>query len=146
MIQRCLVHAQRVVRRYLTSRPRTDAGKTLYYLALRLTKIKDLNTAREWVTLLHEFGQVYRTFLNEKTKLPKHRDPTGTQWEFTHIRVRQAFNSLKHLANDGYLFGFLQPPPEAIEPELWVATTNSLEGGINSQLKLLARMHRGRSG
>ncbi|ODS16575.1 IS1249 family transposase [Corynebacterium diphtheriae] len=146
MIQRCLVHAQRVVRRYLTSRPRTDAGKALYYLALRLTKIKDLNTAREWVTLLHECGQVYRTFLNEKTKLPKHRDPTGTQWEFTHIRVRQAFNSLKHLANDGYLFGFLQPPPKAIEPELWVATTNSLEGGINSQLKLLARMHRGRSG
>ena len=75
----------------------------------------------------------------------KQRDPTGTQWEFTHIRVRQAFNSLKHLANDDYLFGFLQPPPEAIEPELWVATTNSLEGGINSQLKLLARMHRGRS-
>ncbi|OSP97462.1 IS256 family transposase, partial [Corynebacterium diphtheriae] len=70
MIQRCLVHAQRVVRRYLTSRPRTDAGKTLYYLALRLTKIKDLNTAREWVTLLHECGQVYRTFVNEKTKLP----------------------------------------------------------------------------
>ena len=89
---------------------------------------------------------MYRTFLNEKTKLPKQRDPTGTKWEFTHIRVRQAFNSLKHLVNDGYLFGFLQPPPEAIEPELWVATTNSLEGGINSQLKLLARMHRGRSG
>ncbi|MFW0178214.1 IS1249 family transposase, partial [Corynebacterium sp. MSK122] len=26
-VQRCLVHAQRVVRRYTTSRPRTDAGK-----------------------------------------------------------------------------------------------------------------------
>ena len=29
-IQRCLVHAQRVIRRYTTSRPRTDAGKTIY--------------------------------------------------------------------------------------------------------------------
>ncbi|MBC6764783.1 IS256 family transposase, partial [Corynebacterium sp. LK22] len=29
-IQRCLVHAQRVVRRYTTSRPRTDAGKAIY--------------------------------------------------------------------------------------------------------------------
>ncbi|PLA37421.1 IS256 family transposase, partial [Corynebacterium coyleae] len=29
-IQRCLVHAQRRVRRYTTSRPRTDAGRTIY--------------------------------------------------------------------------------------------------------------------
>lgn len=35
LIQRCLVHAQRVIRRYTTSRPRTDAGKAIYALALK---------------------------------------------------------------------------------------------------------------
>ncbi|TYR16750.1 transposase, partial [Corynebacterium urealyticum] len=38
-VQRCLVHAQRVVRRHTTSRPRTDAGRAIYQLALNLTKI-----------------------------------------------------------------------------------------------------------
>ncbi|MCT1598483.1 transposase-like zinc-binding domain-containing protein, partial [Corynebacterium sanguinis] len=38
-IQRCLVHAQRVVRRYTTTNPRTDAGRTIYRLALKLTRI-----------------------------------------------------------------------------------------------------------
>src|SRR5699024_11221126 len=38
-IQRCLVHAQRRVRRYTTSRPRTDAGRTIFRLALKLTRI-----------------------------------------------------------------------------------------------------------
>ena len=37
-IQRCLVHAQRVVRRYTTTNPRTDAGRTIYRLALKLTR------------------------------------------------------------------------------------------------------------
>lgn len=47
MIQRCLVHAQRVIRRYTTSRPRTDAGKAIYALALKLTRITTLDQARE---------------------------------------------------------------------------------------------------
>ena len=36
-------------------------------------------------------------------------------------------------------------PTQALDPQKWKATTNSLERGINSQLKLLARLHRGRS-
>lgn len=38
LIQRCLVHAQRVIPRYTTSRPRTTAGKAIYALALKLTR------------------------------------------------------------------------------------------------------------
>ncbi|OMP99959.1 IS256 family transposase, partial [Corynebacterium amycolatum] len=66
-IQRCLVHAQRVVRRYTTSRPRTDAGKAIYALALKLTKITTVDQARDWTLRLHNFGQVFKAFLNEKT-------------------------------------------------------------------------------
>lgn len=60
-VQRCLVHAQRVVRRYTTSRPRTDAGRTIYRLALNLTHITTLDQAAAWGGQMQEFHTVYRT-------------------------------------------------------------------------------------
>ena len=146
LIQRCLVHAQRVIRRYTTSRPRTDAGKAIYALALKLTRIATLDQAREWTLRLHDFGVVYKGFLNEKTLVPKERRTLNHQWEFTHMRVRKAYNSLLHLSRNNWLFTYLQPPPNALEPARWAATTNSLEGGVNAQLKRIADAHRGRSG
>ena len=146
LIQRCLVHAQRVIRRYTTSRPRTDAGKAIYALALKLTKITTLDQAREWTLRLHDFGVVYKGFLNEKTPVPQERCTVNHQWEYTHIRVRKAYNSLLHLSRNNWLFTYLQPPPNALEPNRWASTTNSLEGGVNAQLKRIADAHRGRSG
>ncbi|MFS0464607.1 transposase, partial [Corynebacterium striatum] len=63
-IQRCLVHAQRVVRQYVTSRPRTDAGRAIYKLALKLTNINTVKEAAEWTARLQEFHSVYRTYMN----------------------------------------------------------------------------------
>lgn len=146
MIQRCLVHAQRAIRRYTTSRPRTDAGKAIYALALKLTRVTTLDQAREWTLRLHDFGQVFKTFLNEKTPVPKERRTLNNQWEWTHLRVRKAYNSLLHLSRNNWLFTYLQPPPNALDPKRWASTTNSLEGGINAQLKRIADAHRGRSG
>lgn len=40
LVQRCLVHVQRNVRREVTTRPRTDAGKALRGLSLALTRIR----------------------------------------------------------------------------------------------------------
>ena len=111
MIQRCLVHAQRVIRRYTTSRPRTDAGKTIYALALKLTRVTTLEQAREWTLRLHDFGQVFKTFLNEKTPVPKERRTLNNQWEWTHLRIRKAYNSLLHLSRNNWLFTYLKPPP-----------------------------------
>ena len=145
-IQRCLVHAQRVIRRYTTSRPRTDAGKAIYALALKLTKITTVDQARDWTLRLHDFGQVFKAFLNEKTPVPKERRTLNNQWEWTHLRVRKAYNSLLHLSRNNWLFTYLQPPPNALEPQRWASTTNSLEGGINAGLKRIADAHRGRSG
>ncbi|MFW9045868.1 hypothetical protein ACOI92_13935, partial [Corynebacterium striatum] len=39
---------QRVVRQYVTSRPRTDAGRAIYKLALKLTNINTVKEAAEW--------------------------------------------------------------------------------------------------
>lgn len=141
-IQRCLVHAQRVVRRHLTSRPRTDAGKTLYKLALDLTRITTIDQAAQWTAHLQEFDTVYRTWMDEKTL-----SITTGKREYTHLSVRRAYNSLKHLCQQQWLFSFLQPPQTPTTNDYqWASTTNSLEGGVNAQLKLLTRLHRGRSG
>ena len=144
-IQRCLVHAQRVVRRYTTSRPRTDAGRAIYQLALNLTKITDLDEAAAWGAQLHEYGTIYRDWMNQKTWIT---DPLTKQrtWSWTHERTRKAYNSLNHLWRNQLLFVYLDPPDGVLDSNRIKSTTNSLEGGINAQLKLLARTHRGRSG
>ena len=144
-IQRCLVHAQRVVRRYTTARPRTDAGRAIYQLALNLTKITDLDEAAAWGAQLHEYGTIYRDWMNQKTWIT---DPLTKQrtWSWTHERTRKAYNSLNHLWRNQLLFVYLDPPDGVLDSNRIKSTTNSLEGGINAQLKLLARTHRGRSG
>lgn len=47
IIQRCLVHTQRVVRRHTTSGPRTPAGQAIYQLARTLTQITTVDHAIE---------------------------------------------------------------------------------------------------
>lgn len=109
-IQRCLVHTQRVVRRYTTSRPRTPAGRTLYALALQPTQITTTKQAAVWVVNLHEFGQAYTSFLNEKIPLPKERRTATRTWEYIHVTVRKAYNCLVNLTRQGFLFTYLEPP------------------------------------
>ena len=92
-IQRCLVHAQRVVRRYTTTNPRTDAGRTIYRLALKLTRITTLDEAAAWGVQLHEFSTIYREWMNEKTMI---KDPKTGAWTrvWTHHNVRKAYNMM----------------------------------------------------
>ena len=136
MIQRCLVHAQRVIRRYTTSRPRTDAGKAIYALALKLTKITTLDQARQWTIRLHEFGVVYKDFLNDKTPAPKERRTPSHQWEFTHIRVRKACNSLLRLSRKNWLFAYLQPPRQKHSNRPGTISFYLIVGGSNKYAKL----------
>lgn len=140
-IQRCTVHAQRRIRQLTTSRPRTEAGKAIYGLALALTKVEDREQSAQWVVNLQETEQVFKPFLDEKTRYKPGQHPKGKLWEWTHLRDRKALNSLKHLYRQGWLFAWLEPPDGFIGTPK--STTNSLEGGINSPLKLLARTHRG---
>src|SRR5699024_4686548 len=51
-IQRSLVHIQRNVRRHLTRRPRTTAGKHLAQLNYALTRVATLDEAAEWMVRL----------------------------------------------------------------------------------------------
>lgn len=124
---------------------RPDAGTTLYRLALKLTRIPDLDAAADWVARLQEFTTVYRDYLNEKTLVDPRTTPTGKRWTWTHDRVRKAHNSLLTVYRRGHLFNYLTVADTAYSPpsEPLKSTTNTLEGGINAVIKTLARAHRG---
>lgn len=66
-VQRCLVHMQRNVRKYVTSRAKTPAGKALWGLALKLTRVKTLDGMNEWVLLLSRWEAQFLPLTKQRT-------------------------------------------------------------------------------
>ncbi|KAA1415003.1 IS1249 family transposase [Nocardioides humilatus] len=150
-VQRCLVHVQRNVRTYLTSRPRTTAGKALWGLARTLTKITTLDEATAWMVLLHDWHDLYGHLVRERTyryQLTRPGDGAafpdwirpGQKWWYTHERLRKAYRLLAKLVERGHLFAYLDPSVRGLHI---ASTTNQIEGGINAQLRDMLRRHRG---
>lgn len=125
-IQMCHFHEVAIITRYLTRRPKLEAGKELRKIALLLTTSNE----KEFTILLNNWFEKWKDFLKEKTINPE----TGG-WFYTHKRLRSAYRSLK--TNLPYLFTY-QKYPELDIPN----TTNSLDGTF-SHFKSLLRIHRG---
>lgn len=147
-IQRCLVHVQRNVRTYLTTKPRTDAGKALWALARGLTRITTSEDAVAWLQNLNDWHEVYGHLTRERTyrtqfagdrAMPAWVRP-GQRWWYTHERLRRAYRLLAKLAQRDHLFAYLAPEHDGLGI---ASTTNRIEGGINAGLRELLRRHRG---
>lgn len=136
-LQRCIFHAFCQVKRYTTSRPKTVAGIELYGLAQTLLHINTSEEAAQWISNIHHWRHVHRIFLAEMTK-----DAYGNLHS-THKRLLKAYKSLEVLIHSGTLFTYLDAslPLEEACPR----TNNSIEGGVNGQLRALLRNHRGMS-
>ena len=124
-VQVCHFHQLKTVTKYLTRRPRTDAGQELRTLALTLT-----NTNEEVFTKkLLVWEKKWHNFYTEKTYV------MGTKhWYYTHKSVRSAYMSLKR--NLPHLFIY-QTYPELIIPN----TTNTIDGYFASVKKKVAAHH-----
>lgn len=144
-IQRCLVHLQRNVRKYVTTKSKTAAGKGLWGLARKLTKVTTAEDAEEWTRLLLAWEGEFlhltkaRTYRKEATEIPSWVRTTQTWW-YTHQRLRSGHQVLRRVIRSGHLFTFLDPKLAALGVP---STTNEIEGGINSQMRLLLLHHRG---
>lgn len=123
---RCQYHQQQIVGRYLTAKPKTEAGQELKLLADSLTKIDE----KLFTELLKNWHEKWREFLKERTYKSE-----GKHWWYTHKRIRAAYRSL--ITNLPYLFNY-QKYPEMHIPN----TNNSLEGYF-SKLKRLLNNHNG---
>ncbi|OUO18326.1 IS256 family transposase [Collinsella sp. An307] len=135
--QRCAFHAFSQVRRYTTTRPRTQAGAELYGLAKALLSVATLKEADGWVEALLAWSERWDEFLAETT-----RGEDG-RVALTHERLVKARRSLVRLVNAGTLFTYLDPGLIAGGP--LPSTNNRIEGGVNARLRSMLRDHRGLS-
>lgn len=125
-VQVCHFHQISILKRYLTSKPKLEAGRELWEIAKTLARTEETTL----VQLLNQWYSRWRVFLMERTTAED-----GRHWQYTHRRIRAAYRSLK--TNLPYLFTY-QKHPELHIPN----TTNSLDGSF-SHLKDLLRLHRG---
>lgn len=145
-IQRCLVHIQRNVRTYLTMNPRLQAGKSLRRLSLKLTKIQTQEAATEWMAAFAAWHAENQDLINEKTYAadwPGAR-PQGVhgtrKWWYTHERLRSAYESMRNPMQRGHLFTYLNEDLKGLGIN---ATTNMIEGAVNSGIRAMIFHHRG---
>ncbi len=122
-VQYCQFHQIKTATKYLTKKPKTEAGQALRRIALVLTKIDQGLYDR----LLARWHFHYGELIKEKTK-----HPTGG-WSYTHKSIRSCYYSMIH--NSAHLFTYREHPHMS-------NTTNSLDGSI-SHLRTLHRIHRG---
>lgn len=116
------------VTKYLTRRPKTDAGRELRELTLPLTDVDEA----AFTKALDAWHTKWSDFIEEKTI---DMFVTGrTKWYYTHKNVRSAYRSLK--TNLPYLFTYLKYPELNIPN-----TTNSLDGSFSALKKKLSVHH-----
>ena len=141
LVQRCHFHVQQRNRQLLTMNPETLPGIAFNTLVKELPKLKNNAELRAWLTGYQSWMSRHKNYLSQKTYYPfdteyiyKNFSKGKRNYFFTHQRLRAAVYQIKTALPN--LFHFLDHPniPK---------TTNHIEGGINSQLKLLLRLHRG---
>lgn len=124
-VQVCQFHQLKTVTKYLTRKPKTDAGQELRVITFTLANTReDIFTKK-----LLAWEKKWNNFIKEKTLV------LGTKhWYYTHKNVRSAFMSLKkNLPN---LFTY-QKYPELNIPN----TTNTIDGYFASLKKKVAAHH-----
>lgn len=124
-VQVCHFHQLKIVTKYLTRRPKTEAGKELRRLALTLSRTNE----KTFSTDLDQWEKKWRGFIRERTYI------VGTnRFYYTHKNVRSAFLSLKR--NLPHLFTF-QKYSDLNIPN----TTNTVDGCFASIKKKVGAHH-----
>lgn len=131
IIQRCVVHIQRMCKIWLTQSPQSDAGMDLLKITRVLHDIRDRDQWGYWIVSLIHWHETYQNFINEKSYNPL----TGRFW-YTHKMVRRSFITIKRALPD--MFHYLD---NSSIPK----STNGLESFFG-HLKDNLSIHRGLSG
>ena len=129
-IQRCLVHVQRMVRLWLTRKPRLEASKELRYLIGLLHHIRGVVEQHMWIIAFEQWYKRHQPLIEEKVL----HKPTG-RWWYKHRQLRRsAIMVKKALADLFHFIGDNQIPK----------STNALDSYFG-HLKLNLNVHRGLS-
>ena len=127
-VQLCQFHQMKTVTKYLTRKPKTQAGWELRQITLTLARTTEV----EFTIKLKAWHVHWETFLSERTPC-FHCKPN--RWPYTHRKLRAAYRSLK--TNLPFLFTYLK------YPELNIPNTTNCLDGMFSQIKNRLAVHRG---
>ncbi len=124
----CHFHQKRTVQRYITLRPKLEESKELKKIMSRLKYSDEIRFTK----VLDIWYLKHKDFLSEITIHPE-------TWNisFTHKKLVSAYKSIKR--NLPYLFTYKRAKGSLPN------TTNLIEGGVFSPLKILIKIHRGLS-
>lgn len=127
-VQMCQFHQIQIVIRYITTRPKTEAGKELLAFVCTLTETDEVT----FTAALNVWHEKWEGFINEKTTSTFLSGKTTSY--FTHKGVHSAYGSLKR--NLPYLFTYQKYPELNIHN-----TTNDLDGSFSNLKKKLSAHH-----
>jgi transposase-like protein len=130
ILQRCVIHVQRMCRIWLTMNPKSLPGIELRRIVSQLHTIKNREDWGYWIVNLNAWHERHQDYLKEKS----YHELTGRYW-FKHKMVRRAFVVLKRAIPN--MFHYLD---NARIPK----STNGLESFFG-HLKSHIRIHRGLS-
>jgi hypothetical protein len=130
IIQRCLVHIQRMCRIWLTQQPQSQAGLELRQIVSKLHLIENHHQWGYWVVELMHWSETHNQYLKQKSFSTSGR----SNW-YTHKMVRRSFVTIKRALPN--MFHYLNNPriPKS---------TNGLESFFG-HLKQNISIHRGLS-
>jgi len=123
----CHFHQKSIIKRYITKHPKLQASKDLQKIMNRLTSTNETIFTKK----LDAWHEIYQGFLAEKTL----NESTGKE-SFTHAKLVSAYRSLR--TNLPYLFTYKRYKHLHVHN-----TTNSLDGGVFSPMKMLIKIYRG---
>jgi hypothetical protein len=129
-LQRCMVHVQRMVRLWLTRKPKIGAARELRYLIGLLHHIRSVVEQHMWVIAFEQWYNRHKTLVEEKVQHPA----TG-RWWYKHRQLRRSAVMVKKALSD--MFHFIGDSDIA-------KTTNGLDSYFG-HLKLNLGVHRGLS-
>ena len=135
-VQRCLFHVSASIKRKTTRKPKTLAGVELLTLANQLLHIETVSQAYWWTEQFYNWCDFWKDELDRKISVNGKK-----QYQFKQLRA--ARSELAKLIRDGSLFMYLSPD---LNSECSIPRTNNMiEGGVNSQIRAMIRVHRGMS-
>jgi len=137
VLQRCLVHIQRMCRIWLTMRPKSDAGNDLKKIVGKLHNITTQDQKNYWIVSLVKWYDQYEPYLKEKS----YGQHTGSYW-YKHKLLRRSFTVIRRALPDMFHYLDNKQIPKS---------TNGLEsffGHLKSHITVhrgLSRQHRRRN-
>jgi hypothetical protein len=128
IVQRCIVHIQRMVRHWLTRKPKSTSAKELRYLIGLVHFICNVTEQTMWTIAFEKWYEKHQLFINEKVK----NKPTN-RWWYKHRQIRRCAVLIKVALPNMFHFISNNSLPKS---------TNGIDSYFG-HLKLNLNVHRG---